>query len=56
MFGWLFKKRENNVEEETKKAFSSVKKDMEQVGKWIKHLDEQDKQVFDNLDEVKKEI
>lgn len=56
MFGWLFGKTEKNLEEKTERGFSAVKKDMEVIGKWIKHLDSQDKQVFDILNELKLEI
>jgi len=56
MFRWLFRKEVKKVEEETKKGFSSVKNDIEAVGKWIKHLDNRDKQVFDVVNELKMEI
>lgn len=57
MFGWFSKKRDvEKLEEHTKKGFSSVKKDLENVGAWIKHLDSKDKQLFDILNELKIEI
>ena len=56
MFEWLFRKRGKNVEEETKKAFSDVKKDMDSVGKWIKHLDKRDKQLFDIISALKYDL
>jgi len=56
MFDWLFKKSDKKKEEETKKAFNSVKKDMDEVGKWIKHLDTTDKQLFDEVNEIKKDL
>jgi len=56
MFGWLFKKKENKSGDEIRESFSAVKKDMDVVGKWIKHLDEQDKQVFSMLSSLKSEI
>jgi len=56
MFGWLFGKGGKKLEEETKKSFSMVKEDIEKVGKWIKHLDTQDKQLFDTLNEIKEEL
>ncbi len=57
MFG-LFghKKRAKKLEEETRKSFSEVKKDFDNVGKWIKHLDGRDKQLFEILNELKREI
>lgn len=57
MFG-LFghKKRVKKLEEETRKSFSEVKKDFEGVGKWLKHLDNKDKQLFEVLNELKIEI
>ena len=40
MFGWFFKKKEvEEIKEETKKSFESVKKDILAVTGWIKHLD-----------------
>jgi hypothetical protein len=57
MFGWFSKRRDvEKLESETKKGFHSVKKDFEAVGKWIKHLDSKDKQLFDVLNELKLEI
>jgi len=39
MFNWFFKKKEvENIKNETKKGFDLVKKDLDHVGKWIKHL------------------
>lgn len=57
MFG-LFghKKKVKKLEEETRKSFSEVKKDFDNVGKWIKHLEGRDKQLFEILNELKSEI
>jgi len=39
MFNWFFKKKEvENIKNETKRGFDLVKKDLDHVGKWIKHL------------------
>lgn len=56
MFGWLFGKESKQLEEDTKKGFSAVKDDMEKVGKWIKHLDSSDKQLFEAVSELKEEL
>ncbi|MEI6849584.1 MAG: hypothetical protein WCK29_00955 [archaeon] len=56
MLDWLFKKKENKLEEKTQEGFNSVKKDIDAVGKWIKYLDGRDKQVFDVLNELKLEL
>jgi len=56
MFGWIFGNRYKKIEEETKEGFEAVKKDMELVGKWVKHLNGQDKQLFDNLNELKQDL
>lgn len=56
MFEWLFGKKEDKKEEEIKKGFDSVKKDMDVVGKWIKHLNSQDKQAFNRLNEFGMEL
>jgi uncharacterized protein YoxC len=57
MFG-LFNssKKIKKLEEDTRKSFSEVRKDFEGVGKWIKHLDNKDKQLFDLLSDIKREI
>ncbi|MDD5012118.1 MAG: hypothetical protein PHQ66_00520 [Candidatus Nanoarchaeia archaeon] len=40
MFGWFSGRREiDNIKDETKKGFDSVKKDISSVSGWIKHLD-----------------
>ena len=56
MFEWFFRKGVKKIEEETKKGFLSVKKDMDVVEKWIKHLDKQDKQLFDVASSLKREL
>lgn len=54
---WLFgKKGVKLLEEETKNSFQQVKNDIEGVGKWIKHLDSKDSQVFEILGEIKREL
>ncbi len=50
------KKRVNELEDKTQKAFSGVKNDVDRIGKWIKHLDGQDKQLFDILNSVKADL
>jgi len=40
MFGWFTRKKEiEDIKDETKKGFESVKKDITSVSGWIKHLD-----------------
>ena len=56
MFWFFSNKKVNKLEEETKKSFSEVKKDINGVGKWIKHLDSRDKQLFDVIFSLKSEI
>ncbi|MBX4196505.1 hypothetical protein KW805_02875 [Candidatus Pacearchaeota archaeon] len=56
MFDWFFKKRDKKFEHEVKESFAGVKKDMDTVGKWVKHLDSQDKQLFDIVNELKKDL
>ncbi|NCN98952.1 hypothetical protein COU62_04270 [Candidatus Pacearchaeota archaeon CG10_big_fil_rev_8_21_14_0_10_35_219] len=55
-FGLFGNKRVKKLEDETKKSFQAVKGDFDRVGVWIKHLDEQDKQVFDILGQLKSDI
>ncbi len=57
MFGWLFGEgKVSKLEDETKKSFGAVKKDIESMSQWIKHLDAQDKQLFDVLSTVKQDL
>jgi len=55
---WLFgtKKRIEELDKKTEQGFSSVKNDIASVGKWIKHLDTKDKQLFDIISELKREL
>lgn len=56
MFEWLFGRKKKELDSEIKEGFSSVKRDMDTVGKWIKHLEGQDKQLFKTINEVKREL
>ena len=57
MLNWLFGNNKlGKLEEETKKGFSAVKDDMDAVGKWIKHLDKKDKQLFESLTLLKEDL
>ena len=56
MFEWFFGNRHKKLEEKAEKGFSSVRKDMDAVGKWLKHLDGHDKQLFELIKELKHEI
>ena len=56
MFWFSSKKRVKELEEKTEKSFNSVKDDVEKVGKWIKHLDGRDKQLFDLISGLKQDI
>ena len=57
MFGWLgSNKKIKEVEDRTQEGFSSVKKDIDGVIKWIKHLDGQDKQLFDLFSGLKEDL
>lgn len=56
MFWWSSKKRLNDLEEKTEKSFSAVKNDMDAVAKWVKHLDSNDKQLFDLFYSLKQEL
>lgn len=53
MFGWLFRKKEESDDEKVKQGFERVRKDIEKVGDWIKHLDERDKEIYDLISAVK---
>ena len=56
MFGWFKKNRDKELEKKTQEGFNSVKRDMDAVGKWIKHLDRQDKQLFDFINLIKEDL
>jgi hypothetical protein len=51
-FGW--KKRAESIEEDTKKGFESVKKDISSVSGWIKHLDSEKILQKRDLEELKR--
>lgn len=56
MFWFNSKKSLKDLEEKTENGFNSVRDDMEKVGKWIKHLDSKDKQLFDVLNSLKQDL
>lgn len=56
MFGLFRNKKIERVQEDTKRGFDAVKNDIDKVGKWIKHLDEKDKQLFDLVSTLKVEL
>jgi DNA-directed RNA polymerase specialized sigma24 family protein len=56
MFYWLFRKRAEKIEDETKKGFSAVKEDINLIGKWVKHLNNEDKQLFEAITDIKSEL
>ncbi len=54
MFGWFFRKKEvEQLKEDTKKGFDSVKKDVSSITEWIKHLDDEDETLKEELREIK---
>jgi hypothetical protein len=54
MFGWFSKKGDvARVEEDTKKGFESVKRDLTAVTGWIKHLDSEKNLQQKEIDDVK---
>ncbi len=56
MFWFNSKKQVKELEDKTVQSFELVKKDIETVGKWLKHLDSKDKQLFDEFHLLKEEI
>jgi len=56
MLWWFSKKSGEELAEKTEKGFSAVKKDIDSVGKWIKHLDSRDKQLFDIISTLKEDL
>ena len=54
MFGWFSKRGgSSKVEEETKKGFEAVKKDITAVTGWIRHLDSEKNLLKKELEEIK---
>lgn len=54
MFWWFGKKKDiKQLEEDTKKGFEAVKKDMNSVGEWIKHLNSERKEHKREIEEIK---
>ncbi len=56
MFGWIFGNRTKRLEEETKQSFSAVRDDMDKIGKWLQHLKNEDKQLFEMVSGLKNEL
>jgi len=56
MLEWFLGKSTKRLEEETKKGFSAVKEDMEKIGKWLKHLNDEDKQLFESFSKLKHDL
>ncbi|MEK6917490.1 MAG: hypothetical protein AABW51_00940 [Nanoarchaeota archaeon] len=60
MFDWFFKKREKkelkHIEEDTKKGFESVKKDITAVIGWIKHLDSEKNLQQKEIEDIKEDL
>ena len=58
MFEWLFGKKKEviGVKEETRKSFSIVKEDINNLSKWIKHLDEQDSKAEFRITEIEDKL
>src|SRR3972149_769253 len=56
MFDWIFGSKTKKLEEETKKGFSAVREDMDKIGTWLKHLKDDDKQLFEMISGLKNEI
>jgi len=56
MLWFGIRKKVENFEQKIESSFSSVKKDMVGVGKWIKHLDQRDKQLFDLINQIQGDL
>jgi len=60
MLNWLFKKSDKKdieqIKNEVKGSFSSVKDDIEKLGQWINHLNNQDNSLNNQVSDIKQEI
>jgi predicted transcriptional regulator len=54
MFGWFFRKKHlENLKEDTKRSFESVKKDINSITVWIKHLDSEKNLQQRDIEDIK---
>ncbi len=57
MFSWFSKKREfERLQDETRKSFDLVKRDIEKVGDWVEHLNRQDESLNSCLNDLKEDV
>ena len=57
MFGWLFGKKEaHKIKEDTKKGFDSVKKDVNSMVGWIKHLNSEREMHKREIEDIKEDL
>lgn len=56
MFGFFLKKRVKSLEDKTEMGFSAVKGDVDKLIRWVKHLNVEDKQLFEAVEAVKIEL
>jgi predicted transcriptional regulator len=56
MFWFSGKKRVKELEKKTEDGFSHVKNDVDNIIKWVKHLDKKDKRVFGLISEIKDDL
>ena len=57
MFNWFFRKKDvEELKKETKRGFDSVKKDINHVGEWIKHLDSEKITQKKDINDLKEHI
>jgi len=54
MFGWFSHKKEvEAIKKDARKGFEDVKKDIDSIGEWIKHLDSEKNFQQDEINEIK---
>ena len=54
MFGWFFRKKGvEQLKDETRKGFDTVKKDISSIGEWIKHLNSKENKQDEDIKELK---
>ncbi|MEX0920576.1 MAG: hypothetical protein WDZ69_03280 [Candidatus Pacearchaeota archaeon] len=57
MFGWFFKKKDvESLKEDTKNSFDLVKKDINSMSTWIKHLDSERNLQKEDIEEIKETL
>ncbi|MEM3405586.1 MAG: hypothetical protein QW117_01265 [Candidatus Pacearchaeota archaeon] len=58
MFRWIFKRKKDEEikKEEIKRSFEAVKKDINNLGLWVEHLNKKDEKIENDISDIKQQI